>query len=237
MHGRLRQHGEQLVARAGHVARYIQILCVEPLPPGVGPGGLLQQRQFGQFACFQAVATFKKGGAADRHGVFTHQPMRLGAGPVGIAKVDRGIEVGVGKQERAGAVGQVDRDVGVLVLEVLQARQQPLSSEGRHHGELDGVGTLLAHDRQCVTLDRVQLLGHTTTIGQPRFRELYAPARTPEQLNAEKLLQSADLPTHSALREGQLIGGLGEALVAGGCLETDQCSGAGYLASHVLSSH
>ncbi|KPC35081.1 Unknown protein sequence [Pseudomonas savastanoi pv. glycinea] len=86
--------------------------------------------------------------------------MRLGAGPVGVAEIDSSIEVGVSKQKRARAVGQVNRDIRVLVLEVLKAWQQPLSAERRHHGELDGVGALLAHDRQGVALDCVQLLGH-----------------------------------------------------------------------------
>ncbi|MNG05892.1 hypothetical protein D3C84_891070 [compost metagenome] len=42
VHGRLRQHGEELVARAAEVAGHIHAQRIEPLAPGVGAGGLLQ---------------------------------------------------------------------------------------------------------------------------------------------------------------------------------------------------
>ena len=41
----------------------------------------------------------------------------LFAGPVGVAEIDGGVQLGIGKQKRPGAVGQVDGDVRVQPLE------------------------------------------------------------------------------------------------------------------------
>ncbi|MNI67202.1 hypothetical protein D3C73_1228210 [compost metagenome] len=62
-------------------------------------------------------------GAAHRHRVFTHQSVGFGTRPVGIAKIDRRIELGVGKQEGARAVSEVDRYFRMFLLEVLEPRQ------------------------------------------------------------------------------------------------------------------
>ncbi|MNT40927.1 hypothetical protein D3C72_1772710 [compost metagenome] len=71
--------------------------------------------------------------------------MRMGAGPVGIAEVDGGIKWGICKKEGSGAVGQVDGDFGVTLLEILESGQQPLSAEGGYYRQLDDIGALLTH--------------------------------------------------------------------------------------------
>ncbi|MNP55904.1 hypothetical protein D3C76_1505840 [compost metagenome] len=65
--------------------------------------------------------------------------------PIRITEIDRGVEIGVGKQEWARAVGQVDRHFRVFVLKVLEPGQQPLGTKGRNHGQFYDVGALLAH--------------------------------------------------------------------------------------------
>ncbi|PAV71447.1 hypothetical protein WR25_10199 [Diploscapter pachys] len=208
MHGGLGQHRKQLVARAGHVAFDAHPQAVEPLSPGIGAGGLLQQRQAGNALGVEAGLPFQQGRAAHRHGVLAHQSVGLGARPVGVAEVNGGIEGRVGKQEGAGAVGQFDH-----------------------------IGALLAHHRKRVALHRIQLCGYLAAIGEPGFGHFHAPARTAEQFDIEEGLQAADLPTDGTLGQGQFLSGLGEALVTCGRLEADQGSGAGNLAAHVREPH
>ena len=117
VHGRLGEHGEQLVTRPAHVAWHVQAARVEPLAPGVGAGALLQQRQVGDLFGAELALAVEQGRAAHRQEVFLHQEVGLGAGPVGVAEIDGGVQLGVGKQKRPGAVGQVDGDVRVQALE------------------------------------------------------------------------------------------------------------------------
>ncbi|MCY1444342.1 hypothetical protein D9M71_608090 [compost metagenome] len=163
--------------------------------------------------------------------------MGMSTGPIGITEIDGGIERGVGKQERPGAVGQVDRDFRMTLLKVLEPGQQPLGAKGRNHGELNDVGTLLAHHRQGIAFHRIQLRGYPAAVGEPGFGELYPATRTAKQFDIEKFLQPGNLPTYGTLSEGQLVRGLGEALMAGGCFEADQGRSAGDLPSHVRQSH
>ncbi|MNN66421.1 hypothetical protein D3C81_1819970 [compost metagenome] len=104
--------------------------------------------------------------------------------PIRVAEVDRGIEIRVGEQERACAVGQVDRHFRVLVLEILESWQQPLGAEGRHHGQFDYVGALLAHHGQGVALNCIKLSGDPAAVGKPGLRQLHSAPRTSEQFYA-----------------------------------------------------
>ncbi|MNC43905.1 hypothetical protein D3C75_927910 [compost metagenome] len=122
-------------------------------------------------------------------------------------------------------------------LEVLEARQQPLGGEGRHHRQLQAGAALLAHHRQGVALHSVELGGDAPAVGQAILGEHDAAAGAAEQLDAEEGLEAGDLPAHRALGQRQLLGGLGEALVARCRLEGDQRGGAGDLAAHVRQSH
>ncbi|MNT46248.1 hypothetical protein D3C72_1828780 [compost metagenome] len=160
--------------------------------------------------------------------------MRGGARPVAVAKINRGIELGIGEQERPGTVGQVDRDLRVQALEILQAWQQPLGAEGRHHRQFDAHGALLAHHRQGVALHRVQLRGHPSRVGQAGLGQLDPAPRTAKQFDVEKLLQPGDLPADGALGQGQFLGRLGEALVAGGGFEGHEGGGTGNLPTHAV---
>ncbi|MNN23305.1 hypothetical protein D3C81_1366980 [compost metagenome] len=237
MDGGLGEHGEQLVARPAEVALDLQAERAEPLPPGVGAGALLQQRQGGELLGVQAIERGDQRRTAHRHRVLAHQEAGLGARPVAVAEVQRGVELGVGEQERPGAVGQVDGDLGVPALEVLEARQQPLGGEGRHHRQLEAGAALLAHHRQGVALHRVQLGGDAPAVGQAVLGQHDAATGAAKQLEAEERLEAGDLPAHRALGQRQLLGGLGEALVARRRLEGDQRGGAGDLAAHVRRPH
>ncbi len=232
VHGRLGKHGEQLVARPAHVVGDVQSLGVKPLAPSVGPGALLHQRQPGDLLGAQRSTPAQQLRAAHRHRILAHQEMRDGTRPVGVAEVQRGVELGVGEEERAGAVGQVDRDLRVQPLETLEPRQQPLGAEGRHHRQFDRAAALVPHHRQGVALHRVEAYRHPPAIGQPGLGELDPAPRATEQLDTEELLERGDLPADRALGQGQLLRRLGEALVARGGFEADQRGGGRDLASH-----
>ncbi|MNY34216.1 hypothetical protein D3C86_1685390 [compost metagenome] len=175
--------------------------------------------------------------AAYGHRAFAHQPVGFGARPVSVAKIDRRVEVGVGKQEGSRSVGEVDRHFRVLLLEVLEPWQQPLSTKGRYYGQLDHVGALLAHHRQGVPFNRIELGGYPSAIGQSGFCQLDPTARAAEQFDAQKLFQAGDLPANRALGQRKLLGGLGKAFVARCRLEADQGGRAGYFPSHVRQPH
>ena len=153
--------------------------------------------------------------------VFSHQAVGRSAGPVSITEIDGSIEVGICEQKRACAVGQVDRDIRVLLLEVLEPGQQPLRAEGGHHGQLDHVGALLAHDGQRVPFYSIQLDCNAPTVGDAGFCQFYATLGASEQFYTQKLFQAGDLSANSPLSDGKLLCGLGKAFMARSRFEAD----------------
>src|SRR5690606_39383062 len=71
----------------------------------------------------------------------------------------------------------------------------------------------------------VQTCALPICLGQP-----YSAPGPAEQLDVKESLEIGDLPAYRALGQGQLLGGPGKALMAGGGLEADQGLGGGYLA-------
>ena len=118
----------------------------EPLAPGVGPGGLLQQWQLCDVVGCQLVGGCDQHRAADGDRGLGHQIVRLGTRPVAVAEVDSGVEFGIGKQERPCAVSQVDGNLRMLAQEVTEPWQQPLGAERGDQGQLQRGGALVAHD-------------------------------------------------------------------------------------------
>jgi hypothetical protein len=157
----------------------------------------------------------------------------LGAGPAGVAEVDRGVELGLVEQEGAGLGAHVHHHVRILRLEPGQARQQPARGEGRHHRQFEhAAGAVVRHHRQRVVLDRIQPRRDLAAVAQPRLGELHAAPGAAEQRHAEEVLQRGDLAADRALRQRELLRRAGEALVARGGLEGEQRGGAGDLLAH-----
>ena len=123
MHRRLCEHREQLQSGAVEVVLNTHVGGGKPLAPGVGAGGLLQQRQAGDGVWREFTGWRNQRRAADRNRCFGHQVVGLGAGPVAIAEVNGRIKLCISKQERPRAVGQVDRDLRMLAEKVTEPWQ------------------------------------------------------------------------------------------------------------------
>ncbi|MNP47061.1 hypothetical protein D3C76_1410990 [compost metagenome] len=125
----------------------------------------------------------------------------------------------------------------MALLEVLEARQQPSGAKGRYHRQLDHAGALLPHHRQGIAFNGVQLGRHAPAVRQAGFCELYTTARAAEQLDIEELFQAGHLSADCTLGQGQFLGGLGKALVAGGRFKADQGSSTGDFTAHIRQPH
>ncbi|MCY1561667.1 hypothetical protein D9M68_989600 [compost metagenome] len=72
-------------------------------------------------ACLEHALAVQQCRAAHGYWVFTHQLVGFGTGPVCITKIDGGIKLGVREEKGPCAVGQVDGDFRMLLLEILEA--------------------------------------------------------------------------------------------------------------------
>src|SRR5699024_10548018 len=82
------------------------------------------------------------------------------------------------------------------------------------------------------SLQFVQVRHDAPAVGSACFGQLYAAPRAPKQLDPQKVLQAGNLSAYRTLCQCQLFCRLGEALMTGRGLETNQGCGGRYLASH-----
>ncbi len=159
--------------------------------------------------------------------------MEVHARPCGMLEVDGGIETAARQQEGVHALGDMHRDAWMPILEMLEPGDQPAGGEGRDGGDIDaGAFDGLSHQIQAVAFQPIQRLANLRRVSQAVGREPHPVADALEQRDAQKCLQSADLPTHGALGTRQFLGRAGEAAVAGRGLEGQQRGVAGDPASH-----
>ena len=114
--------------------------------------------------------------------------------------MDRRVELGVIEKEWSRAGLEIHLDADMPRQEAAEARQQPLGRECRNDGEIDGQSApLMGHDGQGIAFHRVELLGHLPAIQHAGLGKPDPLTRAPEKLDAQKILEPADLPTYRAL--------------------------------------
>ncbi|APR97501.1 hypothetical protein PATSB16_41670 [Pandoraea thiooxydans] len=239
--GGLHQHAEQLELVAGaHVAGFSLKragMHAKPVAPRIQARRLVQQCQFGQPGRVPRKITRRPAceqrRAADRHDFLAEQIFDSRTRPDRIAEMDGRIEPRIFEQERPGARGQVDHNVGMGPGEARQARNQPLRGERRQHGQLDLAAFALTGDQiERVGLEIAQVGAHLLPVRMAGLGQRHPPLGAMKQLQADHRLERADLPTDRALRVAQLFGRARKTLMTCGCLEGNQRQGTRDHAAH-----
>ena len=152
-------------------------------------------------------------GAAGRHHGLAHEELQLRARPVRQAEMDgriHGFELEIELRQPR---GQVDGDARMGAEELRQPRRQPARAEGRQDGQVQAAALRIGAKAQRGIGDARQGSAYLLRIGLARSAQAHGLALAHEQLGAQALLQRANLAADGALRQMQLGGRCGKALM------------------------
>ena len=119
------KHGEQPVARPAHVVGDVSVPGSETTGAKRRAGCSAASAAARRPARRSAFDARPAAPAAHRHRILAHQEMRRYR-PVGVAEVQRGVELVSAKRNGRWWLVRADRDLRVQPLETLEPRQQPL---------------------------------------------------------------------------------------------------------------
>lgn len=75
------------------------------------------------------------------------------------------------------------------------------------------------HEFQCIPFYIIEARRDFVAIDVPSLRQAHAASISSKQFDAKEIFKGADLPTDRALRDGEFVRGLSEALMPRCCLE------------------